>query len=70
MPNLLDHVPAVPLLESLDHWQVMGGCDQESIGSGDLYGYRGCLVRCQSTGGAGWWHLPFQLHSRLWFAVG
>tara|TARA_B110000003_G_scaffold151098_1_gene152016 strand:- start:287 stop:460 length:174 start_codon:yes stop_codon:yes gene_type:complete len=20
MPNLLDHVPAVPLLESLDHW--------------------------------------------------
>ena len=20
MPNLLDHVPSVPLLESLDHW--------------------------------------------------
>ena len=52
------------------HHEVMGGCDQESCGSGDLHGYRRCLVRCQSTGGAKGWRLLFQLHCGLWFAVG
>ena len=52
------------------HHQVMGGCDQKSVGSGDLHGYRGCLVRCQSADGPGWWPIRLQLHCGLWFAVG
>ena len=48
----------------------MADRDQESNRSGDLHGYRRCLVRCQSTGGAKRRRLPFQLRSRLWFAVG